>query len=206
MPIKFKRARGVYGTPWSKLAKVEVTPEILSRLGACLVQSIVAEGMVDFAKRGWSLNDPMGGPSFQESWTYQVSGRSTLEILSSWYGMVELTRDGIPSRKMWWISQEAKDRHPERYHLTRTEKRLGMKQGGRVSKGERLPLVVPIKDKGTGRIVLRMAPSRMQDAWIHPGIAKFSFLERGIRKGRKRCADIIQQEVIRILAEGDPLR
>ena len=44
--------------------------------------------------------------------------------------------------------------------------------------------VVPIKDRETGDVVFRTVPLRTQDKWIHPGVAKFNFVETGIEKGR----------------------
>ena len=112
---------------------------------------------------------------------------------------------------MVWLTQEHKDRHPSEHKLTPRERELGMKQTGRVSelgrkpgKG-RLPLVVPLKTKG-GQVIFRTAPLKMQNAWVHPGIARFTFMQKGIKKGRKACIEIIGQEALRQLALGDPTR
>lgn len=200
---EIRRVRGVYGKPWSKMANIPITKEVLGDLAECLIQSVIEEGLKDFAKRGWSVRDPMGGPDFADSWSYRIRGRSTIEIQSSWYGMAELTSEGIPSRRMTWMTQKHKEDHPERFKLTEGERKRGMKQSGKVSKGERLPLIVPLKQKGGG-VILRFAPFETKDAWVHPGIAKFTFMQRGIRKGRKRCVTRLTQEVLKHLAQGDP--
>lgn len=200
------RVRGVYGTPWSKLAKgVTLSPKVLNELGACLVKIISDEARKDFAKRGWSGKDPMGGPPIWDSFKHELLGKSTVVITSSFYGIDALTTEGVASHRMEWLTQERKDQFPSSYKRTPGEKRRKMKRGGRVSKGQRLPLIVPVRTKG-GTVVFRTAPFKINDAWIHPGIAKFTFMQRAIDKGRKACAQLIGEEIIRQFAEGDPFR
>lgn len=187
------------------MSKIPISREVLEDLAKCLIETIIEEGLKDFAKRGWSVRDPKGGPDFAESWSFRIVGKSTIDIKSSWYGMPELTSGDIPSRKMTWMTQEYKEEHPERFNLTPGERRRGMKKSGKVSKGERLPLIVPLKQKGGG-VILRFAPFETQDAWIHPGIAKFTFVQRAIRKGRKRCVSRLVEEIVRHLAKGDPTK
>jgi len=205
--IKFeaKRVRGVYGKPWSRLSDIPVSREVLEKLGACLVRTVVEEAKKDFAKRGWSMNDPMGGPPIHQSFSYYIRGKSTVEVRSTFYGMSELGKGRIPKRRMTWLTQEAKEKHPERYALTRRERRLGMRPAGRPSRGTRLPLVVPIQSHG-GAVVFRMAPLTTREAWVHPGIAKFTFIQRGIRKGRLACIEILKKELAKHMTQGDPTR
>ena len=197
--------RRVYGKPWSKMANVPVSRQALAKLGRCLVKILSDESKKYFAKRGWTGQDPMQGPPIWKSFHFEIKGPSSLEIWSSFYGMAELARGDIPSRKMTWITQQAKDGKPGHYRRTRTEQRLRMKVGGRVSKGQRMPLIVPIREKG-GTIVFRTAPLKFADAWVHPGIAKFTFFETAIRKGREKCAEIMRDEAARVLEEGNPTR
>jgi len=199
------RIRGVYGTPWSKLAKgIPISQRILHKLGACLVKAVSKEAKAYFAKRGWTGEDPMQGPPIWDSFSYRIRGKSTVEILSTFYGLAEMTAPGgIPNRRMEWLTQQRKEQFPSRYNLTEGERRRGMKRGGRISKGERLPLIVPIKtDAGT--VILRTAPLKISEAWIHPGIARFTFMEKAIKKGREQCAAILGEELIKHLSEGDP--
>lgn len=198
------RIRGVYGTPWSRLAGgITLSPKILNQLGKCLVDAIVTEAKKDFAKRGWSGQDPMQGPPIWDSFSYKIVGRSTIEILSTFYGIAEMVSGDIPSRRMDWLTQERKDHFPSSYKLTPAERRAKMRRGGRLSKGQRRPLVVPIKSDA-GTVIFRTAPLKTSEAWIHPGIARFTFMERGIKKGREQCAQILGEELIRQLAGGDP--
>jgi hypothetical protein len=186
--------RSLYGGPLAKLAKLAVSKDLLERLANCIIKSIVEEGMKDFAKRGWKLEDPKGGPPLNESFTFSIRGNRTIEIQSSYYGLKEMTSGDIPERKMTWLTQEAKDRVPSDYTPMRSEVKAGMKRAGRVSKGERKPLVVPIERKD-GTVIFRMAPLKMKDAWVHPGIAKFTFMERGIKKGREKCVKAVKEYI-----------
>jgi hypothetical protein len=37
----------------------------------------------------------------------------------------------------------------------------------------------------------------LNDAWVHPGIAKFTFMQRALKKGRQKCIEILGREVVR---------
>jgi hypothetical protein len=182
--------RRLYGGPLARLAKATSSKQLLEVMAQAMIDSIVEEARKDFAQRGWSMSDPKGGPPLDESFSFVIRGKSTIEIRSSYWGLEELVKGDIPSRRMTWLTQEGKDKFPDKYPLTPTEANLGMQRSGRVSKNKRKPLVVPLKaDDGT--VVFRMAPMKMKDAWVHPGIAKFTFMERGIRKGKKKVAEAI---------------
>jgi hypothetical protein len=197
--------RGVYGKPWSELAGgIPISKKVLNDLGKCLVDVMANEAKKDFARRGWSGVPPGGGTPIWKSFSYKIRGKSTVEILST-FPDIERLMEGVPKHPMTWLTQEAKDKSPNKYKLTDAERKAGMIRGGKVSDRERRPLVIPV-GSGTGTVVFRMAPLKIGDAWIHPGIARFTFMERAIKKGRKACADILGQEIIRQLSEGDPLR
>ena len=200
MGISQQQIRAVLGGPLSRLTEIPVSKEMLSAVGRCLVDVLSEESQKYFALRGWSGRDPKGGPPIWKSFSYRIRGERTLDITSSFYGMSYLASGDIPPRRMEWLTQEAKDKNPQAYKLTPKERQLGMKQSGRVSKRTRLPLVVPIKDRG-GNIVLRRAPLKIGDAWVHPGIAKFTFFETALRKWRIRCAHLLAEEVARVLSE-----
>jgi len=169
-------------------------------MGQCLVDALSKESREYFGKRGWSGQDPGGGPPIWDSFFYQIRGKSTLEISSSFYGMNELARGDVPARDMVWLTQEAKEKNPARYALTKREKSLGMRKTGKMSKRERLPLVIPLEVNG--QVEFRKAPLTIGDAWVHPGIAKFTFFEAAVRKGRQQMAQIIMAEVVRVISGG----
>jgi len=198
--FKTERLRGVYGGPFERLSKIPTDRNVLNRLGECLIRNLAKESRKDFVKRGWSGRDPHKGPPIWDSFSYRIRGQSTLEILSSFWGINEMASGDIPKRRMVWLTQDAKEDNPPRYKRTRTEQRLKMKQAGRISKGERMPLVVPLKTK-SGQIIFRVAPFKTQDAWVHPGIAKFTFVQRALKKGREQCATILRDEAVKAFRE-----
>ena len=53
-----------------------------------------------------------------------------------------------------------------------------------------------------GEVIIRTAPLSLTNAWIHPGFAKYTFLERGIRKGKQRVVAEMPNEVLKLLLEG----
>lgn len=189
--VRSTRAKG-RSKSWSEIKKAPVSRATLQKMGRITVKYLKDECKKDFAKRGWSGRDPMGGKPIWDSFSFVVRG-DRLEFYSSFYGMVELARGDIPEREMTWLTQEAKDKHPDNYPLSPQEKKLKMKKSGRVSRGERLPLIVPLEVGGS--VIFRVAPLKMADAWIHPGIAKFNFFERAIRKGRKSMVALMAKEI-----------
>lgn len=175
------RRRRVYGTPWSKLAgNVPLSRDVLNRLGKCLVDSIVTEAKKDFAKQG-SRPTPRGEPQgLPDSKDFFNSFR---------YRIV-----GQRTIEIWsdwpWIDQIIEGRDPYRMSWLVGEKNV-----------KRVPVV-----QSGGRVLMRSVPFKTADAWIHPGFARHTFFERGVRKGRKKMAEIVFAECLRQLAAGDPLR
>ena len=189
------KVRRIMGKPLERLAGFPIPRRVLVKMAICLVEVISSESKHYFAKRGWKGHDPMGGPPIWDSFKYSITGQH-IEITSSFYGMKELvSQRGIPGRKMTWLTQEAKQRRPLAYKLTAREKFLGKKRSG-----SRLALVVPIETVA-GHIEFRMAPLKMAGAWVHPGIARFSFIDNAVRKGRVACGKVLQNELPRILRE-----
>jgi len=159
---------------------VEFTPDNLNIIGDIIVKLLSEESKKDFVKRGWSGDDPKGGPPVWDSFSYKIKGKRTLEIHSSFYGMEHLMRQDVPSRKMTWLTQAAKKKSPGKYDMSFLEKK----------RNRRGPLVVPIKDK-SGNIIFRTAPLTIAHAWVHPGIAKFTFYERAMRKARAKISEYL---------------
>lgn len=174
--------------------QVEVTREHLQKFGNCFIKLLAKEAKVDFAKRGWSGHAYDGTADLWDSFSFRIGGERTIEILSTFPRIEMLTGEGLPKHPMTWLTQEAKDKHPTDYELTKQEKAARMRKTGRVSRGTRLPLVVPIQSGGT--VIFRAAPLKLQDAWVHPGIARFTFVQRALRKANKVCAEIFGQAAL----------
>lgn len=182
-----ERIHVIRGRLWSAMSGVPLTLGVLRKLGTCMVAILSEESKRYFAKRGWTGKDPMGGPDLWDSFSFRIINKMDVEIRSTFFGMKELAHGSIPSRRMVWLTQEYKEQNPEEFPLTPREKELGMKKMSR----SRMPLIVPIKVGGN--VEFRTAPLKIGDAWVHPGIAKFTFFETAIRKGRKACIDIIKE-------------
>jgi hypothetical protein len=170
----------VYGKPFSKMVGKPITMDrnLLNRLGQVLVESVVEEAKKDFAKRNKpGMGRPVGIPDSQDffdSFSYRVTGNSSLEVYSTWPTIKPLT-EGRDRFKMAWLTRQ---------------------NGVNV-----VPIIQP-----NGTVIFRMAPLNFGEAWIHPGFARHTFIERGIRKGRERMAAIIVREVSSQMDNMDFLR
>ena len=196
------RVRGTYGKPWSRMANIPVTSKMLHTIGKCMAKVFAEEAVKDFQKRGWSQKDPSGGGGLKDSFGYKLKGRSTVEITCTFYGVAELANEDIPAHPMPWLTQHAKDAHPAKYKLSQAERDAKMKKGGRVSQGTRRPLVVPIQTGGG--VIFRTAPLKFTNAWVHPGIAKFTFTQRAVRRSKEECMRVLRDAVADYMRAGDP--
>jgi hypothetical protein len=181
MGDKYIRVRGVYGTPWSKLAgqPIELTPEIMNKLGKAVLEGVQWEIRralalaANLGGRGQPVPLP-GSPRFLESFQYKIAGAKTVEILTSW-PFAKVWEEGKPPYTMGWLNRESIQKP--------------------------IPIIT-----SSGETILRMAPLSTDKAWIHPGFARYSFLAKGVKRGREAAAAIIRTEVILpTLKEADPL-
>lgn len=180
MALTIKPVRSVYGTPWSRMSKIPLSRRIMNKLGRILVQEIIREGKKDFAKQGRKATprgEPEGIPKSRDFWkSFRFKIKGSRTI--------EVFSD-------WeWIDQILEGRDP--YPMPWLTQERGI---------HKVPMRQP-----NGTVLVRVAPAKIRDAWIHPGFAKHSFVERGIKKGREKAAEIITAEVARRLAQGDPTR
>jgi hypothetical protein len=179
------KLRGAYGKPIARMAgeNIELTYEQVQTCAEIILESIKKE-----IRRDIALSAAIRGPTdpvilphtqrFPDSFTYRIKGKSTIEITSDWPtasahtnklrpGFVDNTRpDGSAPIEMRWLMAPT------------------------------VPLARIVQKDG--QVVVRTTPlSRNQDGpWIHPGYRKYTFLERGLRKGRKAAAEAIVAEVL----------
>lgn len=167
---------------------------VLEIIGQVLVDTIKTEAVNEFAKRGWSTNDPMGGPPIGESFKYEILGKRTVVIRSTFYGLAELTsKEGIPERRMTWLTQQGAHKD--------LDKNKGNQPPKKFRSVNNMPLVVPITTR-TGEVIFRTAPLHMADAWVHPGIARFNFMERALKKARKKVDEIMTEYCGNVISAG----
>jgi hypothetical protein len=160
-----KKVRGSYaGTLTKKLDKdgnYKLSKDMLHKYGKHLVDYIKIEAKKDMARRS-TPGGPVGlpnSPRFWNSFHYRIKGTSTVEIYSTWP----------------WIEGliEGRKAGPMRAHTQANPKLTGK--------------VIPFYKDGV--VIFRMAPSRGGKLWIHPGIARHTFIERAVRKCRKALKD-----------------
>jgi len=182
-PVKL---RGVYGKPLSKAAgtTIALTSAQLMRAGDIILASIKTEIKRDIAKAaglaapGKPIPLPRT-PKFVDSFTFTVKGQSTLEFRSTWptaqAHLTDVTRPDLlenerpenpRSFEMKWLSQPAV---PFAQIVTRE-----------------------------GEVIVRTTPNPNQGEayWVHPGFRKYTFLERGLRKGRELVAKEFAEEIL----------
>jgi len=164
------RIRGVYGGPWARLAGTEIplSRETLNRLGQAIVDSIVKEAKKDLAKQGRSPT-PKGQPE----------GLPSTGSFFDSFGFRIRGKKTVEITSKWpWIHQIRDGRPP--YKMTWLTQQKGVYQ---------VPMPQP-----DGTVLVRMAPLQTKDAWIHPGFARHTFLQRGVKKARDEMAKIIGEE------------
>jgi hypothetical protein len=68
------------------------------------------------------------------------------------------------------------------------------------------PLIVPMRDHATNQLIFRIAPLKAGEYWIHPGIAKHSFLETAKKKTEEEAKKLFIEYLGDLLKKGDPTR
>ena len=155
----------------------------LAKIGKILVKAVVEEAKKDFAKRGKSgLADTKGlpnskgthiRPSFFKSFSAKVTGARSIEIVSTW-PWIEGLIEGRPAHKM--------DKHTMANPKMRVVKTRA--DGSVYTAGRVIPML-----QTSGKVLFRTVPLTTATAWIHPSIAKHTFVNRGLVIGRKRLID-----------------
>jgi hypothetical protein len=176
MADDYVRVRGVYATPWSKLAgqKVEITPVVMQKLGQAVLDGVRHEirRTIALANALSGKGQPIPLPNsteFVESFQFKIRGSKTVEIETNW-PFAKVWEDGKEPYEMTWLQQP---------------------------KVKVVPIITT-----SGETILRTAPLQTENAWIHPGFAKYGFLQKGIKRGREKAAEIIRDEVILPLLKG----
>jgi len=82
-----------------------------------------------------------------------------------------------------------------RYLSGRGEIEMKWLTGLKNNRGKRQ--TIPIKDKETGKMVFRNVPLKTKNAWVHPAINKYNFIENGIEKGQRRAIPVISKMIQR---------
>ena len=173
--------RGVYGKPLAKAAgqKIVLTEAQLREMGEIILESIKEEIAKDTAKAMGlaGTGEPVAIPrtkKFAESFSVKVKGASTLIITSDW-----------PSAESH-VSTDPKDKNPQAtkpFPMTWLSK-------------PKVPYARIVRSNG--EVIVRATPDLMKGEkyWIHPGFRRYSFLERGIRKGREKAIAVLSKQIV----------
>lgn len=177
------RLRGVYGRPLIKRGEpntVQMPMPMLKKAAAIILDSIKKEIMKDMAKtaglRGRGKPVPLpDSRKFVDSFSWRVAGKSTIEFTSTW-----------PTASAHTISPGEKGKATEPYRMTwLTQPRVK---------------TVPLTTQ-EGRVIFRTAPLTTAKAWVHPGFLRYTFIERGVEKGRVRVFEEMAEEIVGLLLE-----
>jgi hypothetical protein len=158
---------------------LKIDRALLDRLGQAIVDQIVIEAKKDFAKQGkrGRRGEPQGLPNSEGK-------KIKPSFFESFFYQIRGQRT-IEIFSTWpWIEGLIEGRPP-----APMESLVGD-----------TPHPVPfLKEDGT--VIFRMTPISLRDAWIHPGIAKHTFLERGVQNAREEMAVILAEELAERLSK-----
>lgn len=178
------RLRGVYGKPLLKRDApnvIQMPPEMLRKAAEIILDSVKKEIMKDMAKtaglRGRGKPVPLpDSRKFVDSFSYKIQNRQ-IEIMSDW-----------PTAEQH-IAKPGKSGPSKPYPMKWLVQ----------PKVKTVPLVTQ-----EGTVILRSAPLTTADAWIHPGFLRYTFIERGVKKGRVRVMEELAEEIVQLaLTQGD---
>jgi len=161
--------------------------EFMTEVGDVVLKAIVYEAKKDFAKSGAPGNAGGSKKTIFDTFKVKVVGTNSLQIVSDWPGIEQMTGQG---------SKAAKDETPGAYPMT------WLTQANPRLKGKPIPIVTK---KG---LIFRMAPLAGEGFWIHPGIQKYGFVQKGIKRAIRqlveggKLAEIYMRAVSRIAGEG----
>lgn len=165
--------------PWSLLVKenIPISKETVDRYGKAIVKAIVDEARKDFAKQKKVPGKPEGLPDDKGFFN------------SFSYKVVN--GDTVEIFCTWpYIEQITEGRKP--YRMIWLTKARGVS-------------TVPMFDHN-GVVIFRSTPLKIGGAWIHPGFARHTFIQRGLKKGQDAMLQEIKDEAIAYLFTGNPLK
>lgn len=193
MRVKLK-PRKVYGRPLVKKANgsgvvMDIPPDVLAEVGKVILASVKHEAKIEIAKH---MNKPTrdgGGDTpayirdmkaFLAMLKVRVSGKSGVEIYLSEGTRKKRVGDRLQTVRPYhhrFLSSDPRDQEP--FVMDTLKSKVG----------KTIPLV-----ETDGEVVFRVVLPNA--AWVHPGFMKYTFLERGVTKGRAKAADLIRERVV----------
>lgn len=175
-----KELRGAYGKPLGDKAQIKVEKEDLIRFGELCCEHIEKEAR-KAARYSKSLPK---SEDFFKSFSYRIVGSSTVKILSNWPWM-EIYQN---------LAKQSGEKDlafgkPRPFRMDWLTQQRGIKK-------------VPMVTK-TGDVIVRTAPLKVKDAWIHPGIARHTFVNKGMMRAREAfIQELVAKQAQRIFGGG----
>jgi hypothetical protein len=181
---KTRPLRSAYSGTVAKGAKIDLTLDQVQKIGEMILEQIREEIEKDTLKASAfrAQGDPVPLPRtkrFAESFKVQVSGKRTLEFTSDWptAGAHTLGRDrevdleaknksSTSPFPMWWLVRP------------------------------QVPRARIVTSEGQVIVVTTPSPADGDAMWVHPGFRRYTFLERGIRKGKQRALETLVAEMM----------
>jgi hypothetical protein len=182
--FKRKPLRGAYTGTIAKGAKIDLTREQIQQIGEIVLRQIREEIATDTKKASAfrAPGDPVPLPRtarFAESFQYQILGNRTLQFTSDWptavvhtlgrdrdFNLDDKNKSNSPEFQMWWLVQP------------------------------KVPRARIVTSKGEVIVVTTPNPAEGDNLWVHPGFRRYSFLERGIRKGKQKALEAIMTDIL----------
>ena len=157
-----KELRGAYGKPLGNSVDIKIEKEDLIQFGELCIKYIEQE-----ARKSAEYSSALPKDErFFKSFSYRLKGSSTIKIVSDWEWM------GIyQNLQQADLDKEEGFGKPKPFRLSHLTRQAGVNK-------------VPMVDKKTGQVIVRTAPLKVADAWIHPGIARHTFITKGLKRAR----------------------
>ena len=179
------KLKGAYGKPLSKAAgaKLPMTSDMVDTCADIILKAVKREIRRDIALQAGvrGKGDPVPIPNsrrFINSFKVRVKGSSTIEITSNW----PTAQAHTTKLKAGFADNMRPDRSApiEMTWLRRPE----------------VPYAKIVQ--ADGQIVIRTTPDPNQGDkyWVHPGFRKYTFLERGLRKGKEEAIKAILEDLL----------
>ena len=94
---------------------------------------------------------------------------------------IKVTLDYDP--KWAWVSKYLEGREPYRMDWL-TKQRMKQRK------------VIPIRDHKSGEVVFRRVPLTTKQAWIHPAVEKYTFIDMGVKRGLMRAYPKVVKKIM----------
>lgn len=190
------KIRSIYGKPLVKPnTPIPLSRDALKQAARIILKAVKKELQKDIAKaRGlnggtfptkYAERNPVPIPAnkkFVDSFKVRLRGRSTIEVYSTW-----------PTVKNYIKQPKQRDLESPKKGPIKPEKGIEMTWLMQ-PKVKYVPIVTT-----KGEVIIRTAPSDMDKVWIHPGFLKYTFLERGVKKGRLEAGKVLAEQAVEAL-------